>query len=38
MGGKPVAIAGTSIGSLIGAAYAAGMSGKQIRRFVQARP
>ena len=34
MGRKPVAIAGTSIGSLIGAAYAAGMSGKQIRRFV----
>jgi NTE family protein len=34
MGRKPVAIAGTSIGSLIGAAYAAGMSGKRIRRFV----
>jgi NTE family protein len=34
MGQKPVAIAGTSIGSLIGAAYAAGMSGKEIRRFV----
>ena len=29
MGRKPVAIAGTSIGSLIGAAYAAGMSGKR---------
>jgi NTE family protein len=34
MGQKPAAIAGTSIGSLIGAAYAAGMSGKDIRRFV----
>ena len=31
---RPVAIAGTSIGSLIGAAYAAGMSGKAIRRHV----
>jgi len=27
-------LAGTSIGALIGAAYAAGMSGKQIRRYV----
>lgn len=36
MGKKPAAIAGTSIGSLIGAAYAAGMSGKEIRRFVVA--
>jgi len=36
LGQKPVAIAGTSIGSLIGAAYAAGMSGKDIRRFVVA--
>jgi len=34
MGVKPVAIAGTSIGSLIGAAYAAGMRGKEIRRHV----
>jgi NTE family protein len=34
MGRKPVAIAGSSVGALIGAAYAAGMSGKQIRRFV----
>jgi NTE family protein len=34
MGRKPAAIAGTSIGALIGAAYAAGMSGRQIRRFV----
>ena len=31
---RPAAIAGTSIGSLIGAAYAAGMSGKAIRRHV----
>jgi NTE family protein len=31
---KPAAIAGTSIGALIGAAYAAGLSGKQIRRYV----
>jgi NTE family protein len=31
---KPAAIAGTSIGALIGAAYAAGMSGREIRRFV----
>src|SRR5262245_64069370 len=31
---KPVAIAGASIGALIGAAYAAGMSGRDIRRFV----
>jgi NTE family protein len=34
LGQKPVAIAGSSIGSLLGAAYAAGMSGKEIRRFV----
>src|SRR5207249_893182 len=34
MGVKPAAVAGTSIGSLIGAAYAAGMSGKDIRRYV----
>jgi len=31
MGLKPAAIAGTSIGAMIGAAYAAGMSGKNIR-------
>ncbi len=31
---KPAAIAGTSIGALIGAAYAAGMRGKDIRRHV----
>jgi NTE family protein len=34
LGRKPAAIAGTSIGALIGAAYAAGMSGRDIRRFV----
>jgi NTE family protein len=34
MGVRPAAIAGTSIGALIGAAYAAGMSGKDIRRHV----
>jgi NTE family protein len=33
MGIKPVAIAGTSIGALIGAAYAAGMSGRDMRRY-----
>ncbi len=33
---RPVAIAGTSIGALIGAAYAAGMSGKAIRRHLLA--
>jgi NTE family protein len=31
---RPTAIAGTSIGALMGAAYAAGMSGKDIRRHV----
>jgi NTE family protein len=34
MGVKPKAIAGTSIGALIGAAYAAGMRGRDIRRHV----
>jgi NTE family protein len=34
LGVKPAAIAGTSIGALIGAAYAAGMRGKEIRRHV----
>jgi NTE family protein len=34
MGVRPTAIAGTSIGALIGAAYAAGLSGKEIRRHV----
>jgi NTE family protein len=33
MGIKPVAIAGTSIGALVGAAYAAGMSGRDMRRY-----
>jgi len=34
MGLKPAAIAGTSIGALIGAAYAAGMRGKDIRHHI----
>lgn len=34
MGVKPAAIAGASIGALIGAGYAAGMSGREIRRHV----
>jgi NTE family protein len=34
IGRKPAAIAGTSIGALIGAAYAAGLSGREIRRHV----
>ena len=34
LGIKPVALAGTSIGALIGAAYAAGMDGRSIRDFV----
>jgi NTE family protein len=34
MGVRPVAVAGTSIGALIGAAYAAGMRGKDIRHHV----
>ncbi len=34
MGVKPVAVAGTSIGALIGSAYAAGMRGKDIRHHV----
>jgi NTE family protein len=33
MGVKPIAIAGTSIGSVIGAGYAAGMSGREMRRY-----
>lgn len=32
LGVKPVAIAGTSVGAAMGAAYAAGLSGKEIRR------
>ena len=34
IGVKAVAIAGSSIGALVGAAYAAGMSGKDLRRYV----
>jgi NTE family protein len=34
MGVKPLAVAGTSIGALVGAAYAAGMPGKDIHRYV----
>jgi NTE family protein len=34
MGIRPTAIAGTSVGAMIGAAYAAGMSGRDIRRHV----
>ena len=34
MGVRPVAIAGTSLGALIGAGYAAGMRGKDIRHHV----
>jgi NTE family protein len=34
LGARPAAVAGTSIGALVGAAYAAGMSGREIRRFV----
>jgi len=36
MGVKPAAIAGTSIGALVGAAYATGMPGREIRRHVTA--
>jgi NTE family protein len=34
LGVKPLAIAGTSVGALVGAAYAAGLTGKEIRRYV----
>jgi NTE family protein len=34
MGAKPIAIAGTSIGALVGAGYAAGMTAKDMRRHV----
>ena len=34
LGVKPVAIAGASIGAVAGAVYAAGMSGKALRRYV----
>jgi NTE family protein len=33
IGVKPVAIAGTSIGAIIGAGYAAGMTGREMRRY-----
>jgi NTE family protein len=33
MGVKPIAIAGTSIGAIIGAGYAAGMTGREMRRY-----
>ena len=33
MGVKPVAIAGTSIGAIIGAGYASGMTGREMRRY-----
>jgi NTE family protein len=33
IGVRPVAIAGTSIGAIIGAGYAAGMSGREMRRY-----
>src|SRR5262249_45130379 len=33
-GVKPGGVAGTSIGALVGAAYAAGLSGRELRRFV----
>jgi NTE family protein len=36
LGVKPTAIAGASIGALVGAAYAAGMRGKDIRHYVLA--
>ena len=35
LGVRPVAIAGTSIGAILGAAYAAGMTGREIREYVQ---
>ncbi|ERP98041.1 phospholipase [Labrenzia sp. C1B10] len=34
LGVKPVEIAGTSMGSILGAFYASGMSGREIRQFV----
>jgi NTE family protein len=36
LGLRPAAIAGTSVGALIAAGYSAGMSGREIRRFVMA--
>src|SRR5947207_227807 len=34
LGVRPAVVAGTSVGALIGAAYAAGLSGKELRRYV----
>jgi len=36
LGVRPVAIAGTSIGAFVGAGYAAGMSGRDMRRYATA--
>jgi NTE family protein len=36
LGARPAAMAGTSVGALIAAAYSAGMTGREIRRFVMA--
>ncbi len=36
MGVRPMAIAGTSIGAAVGAAYAAGVTGKEMRRLIVA--
>jgi NTE family protein len=36
IGARPTAMAGTSIGGLVGAAYCAGMTGRELRRFVLA--
>ena len=36
MGIRPAAIAGTSIGALLGASYAAGISGRELRKHVTA--
>ena len=37
MGVRPVAIAGASIGAVIGAGYAAGMTGRAMRRHLHRR-
>ena len=37
LGIRPVAIAGTSVGALVGAAYASGMDGRSIREFTLAK-
>ena len=36
LGVRPVAIAGTSIGAFVGAGYAAGVSGRDMRRYARA--